>query len=129
MAKNFLFSRVIVDRGSRGHAKVGRSEVILPGACRSQSAYARRQHKLRCRGRSAIEAIISHLKSDHRLDRNYLKGMLGDSVNALLAGIGFNLRLLLREVAFLFCYSMDLSMKSVRDVSENFLLASSEKSY
>ena len=49
--------------------------------------------------------------------------------NALLAGIGFSLRLLLREVAFLFSYSMDLSMKSVRDVSENFLLTSSEKSY
>ena len=123
------FSRVLVDRGYRGHAKVGRSEVILPGACRSQSVYARRQDKLRCRGRSAIEAIIGHLKSDHRLGRNYLKGRLGDSMNALLAGIGFNFRLLLREVAFLFCYSMNLSMKSVRDVSENFLLTSSEKSY
>ena len=123
------FSRVLVDRGYRGHVKVGRSEVILPGACRSQSAYARRQHKLRCRGRSAIEAIIGHLKSDHRLGRNYLKGRLGDSMNGLLAGIGFNLRLLLREVAFLFSYSMNLSMKTVRDVSENFLLASSEKSY
>lgn len=123
------FSRVIVDRGYRGQVKVGTSEVILPGGCRAQSAYARRQHKLRCRRRSGIEAIIGHLKSDHRLGRNYLKGSLGDSVNALLAGIGFNLRLLLREVAFLFSYSMDLSMKTVRDVSENFLLASTRKSY
>ena len=123
------FSRVLVERGYRGHAKVGRSEVMLPGACPGQSAYARRQDKLRCRGRSAIEAIIGYLKSDHRLGRNYLQGMLGDSMNGLLAGIGFNFRLLLREVAFLFCYSMDLSMKSVRDVSENFLLTSSEKSY
>ena len=123
------FSRVIVDRGYRGHVKVGRSEVILPGACRGQSGYARRQDKLRCRRGSAIEAIIGHLKSDHRLGRNYLKGRLGDSVNGLLAGIGFNLRLLLREVAFLFSYSMDLRMKTVRDVSEKFLLASTEKSY
>ena len=111
------FSRVIVDRGYRGHVKVGRSEVILPGGCRAQSGYAHRQHKLRCRRRSAIEAIIGHLKSDHRLSRNYLKGSLGDSMNGLLAGIGFNLRLLLREVAFLFSYSMDLRMKTVRDVS------------
>ena len=58
------FSRVLVDRGYRGHAKVRTSEVVLPGACRGQSAYARRQHKLRCRGRSAIEAIIGHLKRD-----------------------------------------------------------------
>ena len=116
------FSRVLVARGYRGHVKVGRSEVILPGACRSQSVYARRQHKLRCRGRSAIEAIISHLKSDHRLGRNYL-----NSMNALLAGIGFKLRLLLREVAFLFSYSMNLHMKTVRQLLQQFLLTSSEK--
>ena len=84
---------------------------------------------LQRRRRSVIEAIIGYLKSDHRLGRNYLKGRLGDSLNGLLAGIGFNFRLLLREVAFLFSHSMDLSMKTVRGVSENFLLASSEKSY
>ena len=96
---------------------------------RGQSGYARRQHKLRCRRPSAIEAIIGHLKSDHRLGKNYLKGRLGDSMNGLLAGIGFNLRLLLREVAYLFSYSMDLRMKTVRHISENFLLASTVKSY
>ena len=84
---------------------------------------------LQRRRRSVIEAIIGHLKSDHRLGKNYMKGMLGDSLNALLAGIGFNFRLLLREVAFLFSHSMDLSMKTVRDVSENFLLASLGESY
>ena len=61
--------------------------------------YAHREHKLRCRRRSAIEAVIGHLKSEHRLSRNYL-GTTGDSMNALLSGIGFNFRLLLREVAF-----------------------------
>jgi len=46
--------------------------------------------------RSAIEPIIGHAKSDHRMDRNYLKGENGDKINALLAGCGFNLRKLLR---------------------------------
>ncbi len=38
---------------------------------------------------------IGHLKSDHRMDRNYLKGIEGDRINALLAGIGANTRKLL----------------------------------
>lgn len=46
--------------------------------------------------RSAIEPIIGHLKSDNRMERNYLKGKEGDRMNAMLAACGFNLRKLLR---------------------------------
>jgi len=46
--------------------------------------------------RSAIEPIFGHLKSDHRLERNHLKGKDGDRMNAILSGCGFNLRKLLR---------------------------------
>ena len=48
--------------------------------------------------RNAIEPIIGHLKSDTRLGRNYLKGTLGDKLNALLSGIGHNLRIILRKL-------------------------------
>ena len=48
--------------------------------------------------RSAIEPIIGHTKSDHRMDRNYLKGEEGDRINAILAGCGFNIRKLLRAI-------------------------------
>lgn len=47
------------------------------------------------KGRSGIEPIIGHLKHDHRLDRNYLLGKIGDKINAVLAGCGFNLRKIL----------------------------------
>ena len=124
------FSRVIVARGYRGHAQVGSSEVILPGVCQGKSAYARRQHKLRCRGRSAIEAIIGHLKSDHRLGRNYLKGTLGDSLNGLLAGIGFNFRVLLREVAYFCLYFLFSSASKLLGISpRKFVLSRAMKSY
>jgi IS5 family transposase len=43
--------------------------------------------------------MIGHLKSEYRLGRNDLKGSVGDTHNALLAGMGFNLMLLLRELA------------------------------
>lgn len=53
--------------------------------------------------RNAIEPIFGHLKQDHRLQRNYLKGTEGDQINAILAGCGFNLRKLLRAF-FLFLF-------------------------
>ncbi len=40
--------------------------------------------------RSAIEPIIGHMKHDHRLSRNLLKGKAGDHINAWLAR-GLNL--------------------------------------
>ena len=42
--------------------------------------------------RSAIEPIIGHLKSDHRMSRNFLKGKLGDKVNCILSACAFNLK-------------------------------------
>jgi IS5 family transposase len=50
--------------------------------------------------RAAIEPVIGYLKSDHRIERNYLRGVESDRNNSILAGIGFNLRKLLRWVIF-----------------------------
>jgi IS5 family transposase len=49
--------------------------------------------------RQAIEPIIGHLKSDHRMDRCYLKGEQGDRLNAVLCAAGYNLKWLLRMIA------------------------------
>ena len=57
------------------------------------------------RRRAAIEPVIGHLKSDHRMARNYLKGFAGDERNLLLAASAFNLRKWMRIyslVLFLF---------------------------
>ena len=42
-----------------------------------------------------MEPKIGHMKSDHRMGRNFLKGTSGDRINALLAGMGANIRKLL----------------------------------
>ena len=52
--------------------------------------------------RSAIEPMIGHAKNDGRLGRNYLLGIAGDKINAILAAAGHNLRLVLRRLALLF---------------------------
>jgi hypothetical protein len=59
--------------------------------------------------RSVVEPIIGHLKSDHALGRNFLKGIDGDKINVLLAGIGYNFRLLLRWLRF-FCFNIGLRL-------------------
>ena len=49
--------------------------------------------------RAAIEPVIGHLKAEHRMDRNHLKGRHGDRINAVLAAAGFNFGLLVRWLA------------------------------
>lgn len=46
----------------------------------------------RFRKRAGIEPVIGHLKSDHRLNRNYLKGFAGDQMNVLLAAAAFKFK-------------------------------------
>jgi transposase, IS5 family len=51
--------------------------------------------------RAAVEPVIGHIKAEHRMDRNYLKGRDGDRNNAVLAAAGYNFSLLLRWLAAL----------------------------
>jgi IS5 family transposase len=57
------------------------------------------QERKRLKRRQAIEPIIGHLKADHRMDRCYLKGEKGDSLNAVLCAAGYNIKWLLRMIA------------------------------
>ena len=41
---------------------------------------------------AGIEPVIGHLKSDHRMMRNYLKGTLGDAINTMMAAAAYNMR-------------------------------------
>ncbi len=84
---------VFVDQGYKGHNYTGEGEVHITGRRGRKKATATlRKRKKR---RAAIEPKIGHLKSDHRMGRNFLKGESGDRINALLAGIGANIRKLL----------------------------------
>ena len=43
--------------------------------------------KKELRRRSAVEAVIGHLKTNGRLGRNFLKGRDGDKINAILEAV------------------------------------------
>lgn len=88
--------QVFVDLGYRGvDADNPGIEIIHRGKAKSLTQQQRRWLKRR----QAIEPAIGHLKSDHRMSRCWLKGAMGDAINAVLSAAGYNLRWLLRAVA------------------------------
>ncbi len=92
-------TRIIADAGYRGHnAPKGQGlSVFTSGQKRGVNDKIKRE----LRRRSAVEPVIGHLKSGHRMDRNHLKGRTGDATNALLAAIGYNFRLLIAWITLL----------------------------
>jgi IS5 family transposase len=84
--------KVTGDRGYRGRREVNGVEVITPYDNKEGLLSSiRKMIKDLLRSRVAIEPIIGHLKADHRLSRNLLKGVLGDNINPLLSATAFNL--------------------------------------
>src|SRR6202048_282570 len=87
--------RIHVDKGYRGHNHTEKFRVWIPGQVRRVTRPIRREMKRR----AAVEPVIGHVKAEHRLGRNYLKGRDGDRSNAVLAAAGYNFALLLRWLA------------------------------
>lgn len=86
------------DRGFRGKTMVENTEILIPQNHKEKSKYKQEVARKRFRARAAIEPTISHLKRNHSLGLNFLKGVSGDVHNALLAGIGYNLKLRFNQI-------------------------------
>jgi IS5 family transposase len=84
---------VFVDLGYKGvevaHVQIWRS---------GQKRGVTRGLKAMIRRRSAIEPTIGHMKRGGKLDRNWLKGALGDALNAVPCGAGYNIRLIINKL-------------------------------
>ena len=92
------FKNAIVDRGYIGKTKINDTIIVSPKPPGKKQPYSSRTMRRKCRKRAGVEPIIGHVKYDCRMIRNYLKGTVGDSVNAFLAGAGFNFKGLLRKI-------------------------------
>jgi len=93
------------DQGYRGHGLTGETTIKIVGKLPKRATRAQRRWLKR---RTAIEPIIGHLKSDHRLTRSYLKGVNGNQVNVVLAAAGYNLAKLL---AWFYCACVTRMLK------------------
>ena len=93
---NLNIKRILAgDRGYRGKKEVNGTRILIPDIPKpSDSRYQKRKkHQLFCK-RAGIEPTIGHLKSDHRLGRNFYKGLAGDAINILLAAAAYNFKCL-----------------------------------
>lgn len=68
-----------VDRGYRGCQSTDYMKLTIAGQRRGMTKALKRKLKRR----NAIEPIIGHMKAEGHLDQNYLKGTIGDAINAL----------------------------------------------
>lgn len=93
---------MIADRGCRTRQYVGDTRILTPNEktkrikSKKEIAYLRKSF----RSRAGIEPRIGHLKSDHRMNRNFLKGAQGNAINCILACAAFNLK---KFINVLFC--------------------------
>ena len=89
---------VSADRGYRGINQVETTQILIPKSKKETTKYKQEEARKRFRGRAAIEPTISHMKRNHCLGLNFLKGVAGDIHNALLAGLGYNLKLRFNQI-------------------------------
>jgi transposase, IS5 family len=92
-----VIERMLLDKGYRGHNAPPeyKFRVFISGQKRRVTPKIKRE----LRRRSAIEPVIGHLKSEHRMGRNYLWHREGDA--AVLAAVGYNFRRLIRWLSLL----------------------------
>ncbi|MDD4527213.1 MAG: IS5 family transposase [Candidatus Margulisbacteria bacterium] len=87
------------DRGGKGKSQIKGVQIITPGKPKmNDTNYQKQQKRKKCRARAAIEPIIGHLKTDFRMEQNYLLGEKGIQVNALMAATAWNLKKMMEKL-------------------------------
>jgi len=91
--------RILADTGYKGHnARLKHKfKVFTTGQKRHVTPAIKRQMKRR----AAVEPVIGHIKSGHRMNRNYFAHVQGDAINPILAAAGYNFRLILKWIRVL----------------------------
>src|SRR5207248_5816483 len=100
-----VIERLLADKGYRGHNAPPdyKFRVFTSGQKRRVTS----KIKLELPRPSAIESVIGHLNSEHRMGRNYLRHREGDAINAVLAAVGYNFRRLIRWLSLLLSQILD----------------------
>ena len=109
--------RIVVDKGYRGKENHPEGKSVYISGRRNLPKPLKKLLKRR----SSIEPIIGHLKKEHRVGRNYLKGIAGDQYNVMLSGIGFNFRKLLRYLQLFFVQVITIIFLNFRRNDNRFL--------
>jgi IS5 family transposase len=85
-----------VDRGYKSR-RIGETKIQAPSNGVGKTASEKTKLRKSFRRRAGIEPIIGHTKTDFGMGRNYLKGEIGDAINAMLAASAFNFKSWMRN--------------------------------
>ena len=83
-----LPKKVFIDRGYRGKPEYRTTKICVLKPDKNITKVQIKKY----RKRTAIDPVIGHLKQDYRLCRNYLKGILGDNINLIVAAAAMNFK-------------------------------------
>lgn len=89
---------LIYDRGGRGKKEIRGVQISTPNKPLKRDTIAKKRTKRKkFRRRAAIEPVIGHLKTDFRMEQNYLHGSKSPKINAMLAASGWNFKKLMNK--------------------------------
>jgi IS5 family transposase len=87
------------DRSGKGKSEINGVKIIIPSQPKkTDTQYQKQTKRKKCRARAAIEPIIGHLKTDFRMQQNYLWGEKGVQINAFMAATAWNLKKLMEKL-------------------------------
>ena len=87
------------DRARKGKTQIKGVKIIIPSPPqRKDTPYQKLTKRKKCRSRAAIEPIIGHLKTDYRMQTNYLWSENGIQINALMAATAWNLKKMMEKL-------------------------------
>jgi IS5 family transposase len=97
--KIHLPKELAYDRGGKGKTQIRGVKIIIPSPPKKTDTYYQKQTKRKkCQARAGIEPIIGHLKTDYRMQLNYLWHEKGIQINALMAATAWNLKKLMEKL-------------------------------
>ena len=103
-----------VDRGYRGKKRIGKTEILIPSTPKKSISYYKRKKLSEAhKKRAGIEPVIGHVKADHRLKRNFYKGITGDNMNIMLAAAAFNFKRMMNKWKSSFCQIFKSSLERI----------------
>jgi IS5 family transposase len=107
-----------VDRGYKSR-QIGGTQVIAPAGGNGKTKYEKSKLRKCFRRRAAIEPLIGHTKSDVGMQRNYLKGEIGDAINAMLAAAALNYRNWMRKALEQIIFALNY-IKQIWHIKQNW---------
>jgi IS5 family transposase len=97
--QGYLPEEIVYDRGGKGQTQIMGVKISTPSKpLKRDNSYQKQKKRRKFRRRAAIEPVISHLKTDHRMAQNYLHGEKSPKMNAMLAAAGWNFKKMMQKL-------------------------------